>query len=151
MKCIKISTVWLLLISGCLIHNYANSQDYMRIHLNDGSTIEIAIDEIQKLTFGITTGLAHESKIVAQALQLNIFPNPANNYINIEYQPLVAGMITIDIFNVEGKCVHSNSVLHESQGKFKYLWNTHDVPGGTYICKIRSGNEVIANKLIIKK
>ena len=85
MKCIKISTVWFLLISGFLIHNYANSQDYMRIHLNDGSNIEISIDEIQKLTFDITTGLAHESKIVAQALQLNTFPNPAKNYITIVY------------------------------------------------------------------
>ena len=72
-----------------------------------------------------------------------IYPNPANNTLNI-----VSYAINIDdirIINIEGKEIF-NTTVNASQARV----NTSDLATGLYIIEIKSENNTIKRKLIIE-
>jgi DNA-directed RNA polymerase alpha subunit len=76
---------------------------------------------------------------------VNIYPNPAYDYLNIEL--LSNGNISfIEIINIQGKPVKSQSRKCRTNNK-----NTIDVrnlPDGLYIIRMHTDNGVVMKKLI---
>lgn len=129
----------------------ASSQERMRVNLSDGSVIEIAIDDIRKLTFDLTTDLAKPTEWVQQFLKVKTYPNPARECLNIDYSLAAKGEVVLEIYSMSGNQLLNRTFGDQQPGEYQYRWNTMNVPAGMYICRIRQNSEVISEKIIVKK
>ena len=90
-------------------------------------------------------------------LSLTTYPNPFNPTVNILYSVLDNDLnVKIDIYNIKGELVNSLLDKNKSQGWHSMQWSGLDskgnaVPGGTYFCQIKAGNEVRNTKIVYLK
>lgn len=129
----------------------ASTQEYMRVNLKDGSVIEIAINDIRKLTFDLTTDLAKPTEWVQQFLKIKAYPNPARDYLNLDYTLAAKGEVVLEVYSIGGNQLLSRTFGQQQAGEYQYRWNTMNVPAGMYICRIRQNNEIVSEKVIVKK
>ncbi len=84
---------------------------------------------------------------------IDIYPNPASQNVNIIYSCNKKESCNISIYNMTGKKIKTIFSGNLQQGKHKFVWN---VPGennkirrGSYICTIQTENGCITKKIII--
>ena len=79
-----------------------------------------------------------------------IFPNPANNTINIRIDSETSGKAEIKIINLSGKCLY-NTKKYISLGKNEFLLNINlsKFSEGMYLVSINSGNNNFTQKIDI--
>ena len=128
-----------------------STQENMRVNLKDGSVIEIAIDDIRKLTFDLTTDVEQHGELIQQLLKIKAYPNPARDFVNLDYSLAIKGIVFLEVYNIGGNLLISTNFGEQQPGEYQYRWNTTDVPAGLYICRIRQNNEIVSEKIIIKK
>ncbi|HNS16971.1 MAG TPA: T9SS type A sorting domain-containing protein [Bacteroidales bacterium] len=129
----------------------ASTQENMRVNLKDGTVIELAIDDIRKLTFDLNTGLAQHGALVQQLLKIKAYPNPARDHVNLDYALAVKGDVLLEVYTIGGSLRLNKSFGEQQPGEYQYRWNTTDVPSGLYVCRIRQNNEIVSEKVIVKK
>jgi hypothetical protein len=78
-----------------------------------------------------------------------VYPNPAENIVNIEIIGLHQTKVVISICDLTGKKLIS--VSEKVSGNFTYSINIEDIPNGTYLCKIESGKAVNTIKFNVLK
>lgn len=84
----------------------------------------------------------------AQSFDMNIYPNPASNQINIIHSiPELNTNAEIRIFDLAGRQAYYSNVANHSR---MILINNLDLHPGTYILEMRSGNFAAREKLVIK-
>ena len=143
--------LWLLISFSVLWLPRASAQERMRVNLSDGSVIEVAIDDIRKLTFDLTTDLAKPTEWVQQFLKVKTYPNPAREYLNIDYSLAAKGEVVLEIYSLGGNQLLNRTFGDQPAGQYQYRWNTTDVPSGMYICRIRQNSQIVSEKIIVKK
>ena len=77
-----------------------------------------------------------------------VYPNPANEFINVEFSGLNDENISIEITDVFGKVVQKEISKNENQ---MFNLNVSSLAAGYYVLKISSGNSVIQKKIIISE
>ncbi len=77
--------------------------------------------------------------------KLNIYPNPAKNFINIDYELRNDDTVEISIFDLTGKVI-ANYSSNES-GKINRQFNIDGLPEGLYMIRFASNDEVQTRKL----
>ena len=77
-----------------------------------------------------------------------VYPNPAKEFINVEFSGLSDENISIEIIDVFGKVVQKENRKNEN-GIFNL--NVSSLAAGYYLLKISSGNSVIQKKIIISE
>lgn len=75
---------------------------------------------------------------------VNIYPNPAKDFINIDLNSLAKEETSIEIVNALGQLVYSTSSLNQH-----LVINTTDLLGGVYIVNIKQNDKTIAVKKVI--
>ncbi|MDD5508968.1 MAG: T9SS type A sorting domain-containing protein [Bacteroidales bacterium] len=136
---------------GLLFLPRGSTQENMRINLKDGSVIELAIDDIRKLTFDLSTDLQHHGEIIGQLLKIKAYPNPARDQVNLDYTLSVKGSVFLEVYSISGNLVSKKNFGDQQAGQYQYRWNATDVPSGMYICRIRHNSEIVSEKIIVKK
>jgi hypothetical protein len=140
----------LLPVLAFLVINPAKAQQYMRINQNDGTVLEIAIADIQKLTFDLTTANQQHPELVKQLLKLKAFPNPAQKYVMIDYSLYERGNVMIDIFNMQGFLIERINQGIQNYGDYNLRISTQHMTSGVYICRVQQNNETVTQKIIVK-
>jgi hypothetical protein len=144
------SLLILLSVLAFLVINPVRAQQYMRINQSDGTVLEIAINEIQKLTFDITTGIQKHPEIVKQLLKLKVFPNPAKEYVMLDYSLHEKGHVMVKIYSLQGLLVERINQGLQPPGVYEYRINTNHLAAGTYICRVQQNNQSVTQKMIVK-
>ena len=103
------------------IQGYLNPRIYVALGLNSGNT-------------GITDVIE---------LSIEIYPNPAKNSLNIV--SYAAEINSISIFNLNGQEVLNKTVIAN-----QIRINTSSLVNGVYIVDIKSNNNIVKRKLVIK-
>jgi hypothetical protein len=129
----------------------ASTQENMRVNLKDGSVIEVAIDDIRKLTFDLSTDLEQSGEVIQQLLKIKAYPNPAREFVNFDYSLAAKGDVFLEVYSINGNLVLRMNFGDQPAGEYQYRWNTADVPSGMYICRIRQNSEIVSEKIIVKK
>ena len=80
-----------------------------------------------------------------QSPEIEIFPNPANNQIIVEYSVLPEGEIRIYLWNTEGKLV-KRDVIHSNE----YVMDVSDLNPGIYVLQIEYGEVKISENIVVK-
>jgi len=92
-------------------------------------------------TTGVNENLIDENKI-------NIYPNPASDFIALQFYDLIKVNINIELFDLSGKLVVSTTLY---QGSTIAWLDTRTVYNGTYLLKIKNGQQIITKKVIVAK
>ena len=77
-----------------------------------------------------------------------VYPNPAKEFINVEFSGLSDENISIEIIDVFGKVVQKENRKNENE---MFNLNISSLDAGYYLLKISSGNSVIQKKIIISE
>ena len=82
--------------------------------------------------------------------ELGIFPNPAQNYLNISLKAGTTGNYNVNILTLDGKIVKSASI-GLIEGTNNQTVSVQGVPAGCYLIKIQNEKEYFVNKIIVKQ
>ena len=77
-----------------------------------------------------------------------VYPNPAKEFINVEFSGLSDENISIEIIDVFGKVVQKENRKNENE---MFSLNISSLAAGYYLLKISSGYSVIQKKIIISE
>ncbi len=75
-----------------------------------------------------------------------IYPNPANNVVNIKFNNALRGKLTISIYNIQGKRVF-NTEAYSVNNKIQF--NVSTLSNGMYFVKLKNEQKETVQKLII--
>lgn len=112
----------------------------------DGVTDAYLISDIRYLNFDDLTWLIENPDDYST---FNVYPNPANDILNIRANLFIVSpeMYTIQIVSVNGRLMHSKSMLFMN-GENSLSINVSSLPKGIYICFIKNNELIETNKII---
>ncbi|MEM7161463.1 MAG: right-handed parallel beta-helix repeat-containing protein [Bacteroidota bacterium] len=84
-----------------------------------------------------------------ELLVMNIFPNPSNNQVNVEFELIEDSDFMVEILDLNGKVQKSLS-LFEFAGKKRLLVQTDDLSAGLYMVRLTVGDKQVYKKLVVK-
>ncbi len=104
----------------------------------------------ESASVGVETPAAAEGFVLRQS-----FPNPFSETVTIGYEIPDGGReVTLDIYDMQGRKVHTLWSGWRAGGTYSEAWDGHAVDGtplgaGLYIYRLRAGAVVIAKKLLL--
>ncbi len=128
-----------------------NAQENMYITMQDGTVLEFPINEIDALTFDLSTNLELQNEILAKFLEAKVYPNPASDHVNIYYTLADAGKVILEMFNSDGRKITGFSPGWLLSGEYNYRWETSNIHPGMYIFRIFQNNSLVTEKIIINR
>ena len=99
-----------------------------------------------KLTPVFTTAvneMAHTDK-----MQLNIFPNPATNEINISYQLQNKSDVKIGITDICGRQIYERTITNQAAGQYEFSTSTESLSKGIYFVKVNTNRSCTTQNFI---
>ena len=79
----------------------------------------------------------------------NIYPNPFNPFVNINYELSYPDVIATKVYNVNGKLIETIMSDYKLPGKHTLTWNASWNPSGIYFLSITNGSEYFTKKIIL--
>jgi PKD repeat protein len=76
-----------------------------------------------------------------------IYPNPAQNFVTVEPDELLTGLVRVELVGMMGEIVKSESFGNHQ----RMVINLNNVAGGVYILQISNNEKTISQKLIVRK
>lgn len=87
----------------------------------------------------------------ASTATLNCYPNPANDYLIVEYELPSAMKTSIRMYNYMGSEILSTLPIVEGVGLHSFKLDTKTLSTGVYILNFESGVDVISKKIVVMK
>ncbi len=81
----------------------------------------------------------------------NIYPNPANNKIKIDFQINKSADVYYQLFDNEGSLIEESTPKHYNEGSFQELINTEKLITGVYFLKVNYNNNYYITQFLIEK
>ncbi len=83
--------------------------------------------------------------------RLDIFPNPSNNIVTINYSIYNSERFKVEIYNLIGQNIITLFDGIKNKGRYSFMWNTDNIATGTYFVKITSSKSTQTKKVQIIK
>jgi len=85
-------------------------------------------------------------------LDVNIYPNPANNISSVIYQLPTNDNVTIKVFDMTGTLVNTLAEnLSQNQGYYEFALDVNSLATGTYFVQIQTLNGFVTKQLNVIK
>jgi hypothetical protein len=81
---------------------------------------------------------------------INVYPNPFKNNVEIDYNLIEAGKVTLVIYNSVGQKMNVLVDENKAAGNYKFNLNTSDLPSGVYTCEILINGKTSDYQKVIK-
>jgi len=79
------------------------------------------------------------------------FPNPFNPYSKIPYTVDTGQNITISVFDIKGKQIHSMVNKYHNPGDYITKFSAHNIPSGIYFVVLKNIDGIQTQKIILTK
>jgi len=86
---------------------------------------------------------------LAAEVDFSVFPNPAQNFLNIKYDSPVNGETTATLHDLSGRAIASQAFGNLSQGEQELQIDVLDIPAGMYLLNVQQGNIQLNQKVQI--
>lgn len=116
----------------------------------------INLDSLLNLnTGGIPTGLRPVA-MLENGLFLTAYPNPSNGSTTFEYYTDQTTQVSLNIYDVRGSLVKQLVNDKQTKGNYKLQWNgtnnsNQNLADGVYIAKLKVGNRVTNQKIVLSR
>lgn len=121
--------------------------DTMSLHLWDGSVYSWNLSNIDHFDYDESSVNVDEFLEMANVLDVNIYPNPTNDKLNFSFQLPKQEIITIKIYDSQGKLLLENTE-EKTEGKNLVHLDISSFSKGEYICHIVGEDNSIVKKII---
>jgi len=101
------------------------------------SNVTYSLSNISNFNFSDTTTAIYQNTI--QENDVLLFPNPVSGEFQISFQSDKAGVILMDIIDMQGK-IAMQQTLSDQVGKNVFTINVTVLPQGLYVCRVQNGN-----------
>nr|MBA3705677.1 T9SS type A sorting domain-containing protein [Bacteroidota bacterium] len=135
---------YVTLSSNVTVRFVAEDSIITSLTLNGGSIVEGALDDFYLYEEG-TVGIEEQSLSV-----ISVYPNPANNVVNVSYELLNNEKVTIDLVNNIGQMVYSLTSDNVS-GRHTTKIDTEKFAAGIYMMNVRAGKQHHLQKVNVIK
>jgi hypothetical protein len=79
------------------------------------------------------------------------YPNPFNSSTIVSFKATEPGDAVFSVYDVNGRLIYSDIRANLRSGLNSFNWNADDLPSGTYLYSIQSGNITYRNKMTFLK
>lgn len=165
----------LLVIDGETIDEDKSNEALKKLKPNEITSIDILKGESAKIIYGergnngvviISTSKTKnkpKSEDIAKGIRvidldplkrgedISIYPNPSQSYVNIRFILEKDEPVWIEAYNLNGQkiaTINNGSYLNKGQNNF--LWNTDNIPSGSYIITIKRGSKINQHKVVLE-
>ncbi len=82
------------------------------------------------------------------ATKVSLYPNPAGNYVNIEFEQIFGSQLELSVYNVQGQLIETMSFVNFER---HIQLNTEEWANGFYTITMKTDLGVVAKKLTVNK
>lgn len=90
-----------------------------------------------------------EDKIEVSAI--NLYPNPVNNFTNVELELTKATDVTISVYSLTGQMISNETLTNRQAGNLKHRVNTSRLPKGVYFVTVQADGMKFKGAKFIKQ
>jgi hypothetical protein len=94
---------------------------------------------------------ANEWPLIPAVMSLECFPNPFNPATTIRYSVPTAGIITLAVYDMSGKCVDVISNEWKEVGVYECVYDLRKLSSGPYVCRLMQGKNAASAKMLLVK
>ncbi len=80
---------------------------------------------------------------------ISIQPNPATNFVNVEFNGVNSDNITIELLNIQGKALFTNQLVDFDNNTVERI-DVSDFSKGVYFVRITSDSEVMTERVVVQ-
>jgi len=91
-----------------------------------------------------------ESNINIAQNQLNLFPNPASNVVNITHKFVESSEVLITVYDAQGTVIQQKNI-DAYKGLQSFELNFNHVPDGVYLVSLQTNGGIFTSKLLLGK
>lgn len=128
------------------LDTYAGQTIFIAFHHNSFDDNLISIDDFMIRGTDTEAGITE----TANDLSLNIFPNPAVDMAQVNYNLSAESNVTISIYDVTGKMISSENKGSQAAGRHFSAINTAAMANGFYTVAVQTATGRTTAKLIVK-
>jgi len=125
----------------------------LRMFSEAGNTVKAARTQISNISKCVEGGCAEkEAQSPTTIGHLASFPNPTDGPVNIEFELNRNTEAILEIIDLNGRVIETLFNGDAQVGeKYSVEFDGLNLPSGTYITKLRTGTEIMIDKIIISK
>lgn len=120
------------------------------IKSSDLSTIGLADPNALMIRLSPTSNVG-VNEIDADPFGLNVYPNPANDKVNVSFNLTNEAAVSVTVTDLAGKVVYSANEGNTVAGAHSVSINTSNFSNGVYMVHFTANNEVSTQKIAIRK
>lgn len=128
------------------IRMIASDSTFEGQNLDGGSLIEGAVDDIYLWDVAIPEDVKEEDLIS----QLNVFPNPAEDLLNLNLDLASASLVSIELINALGQKVYTNHLGSKPQGRQQLEINVSQLEAGIYLLNVTLDDIILTERITVK-
>ena len=113
-----------------------------------GTKVALKVTSITETVTTYTSAATAINENHVNEVNVNVFPNPATDFIAIQIKDLVRENCTVELYDVTGKLVDKTTLY---QGSTIVYFDTKTLYSGIYFVKMKIGNQEINRKIVIEK
>ena len=95
------------------------------------------------------TELNVEENIVANTVEMSIYPNPIVNDATISFSIEEAAQVSYQVYDLSGRMMMNKVLGNFGQGSHKANFNVENLTSGTYIIKVQAGEKTETAKILV--
>lgn len=130
-------------VAGTVVNNVAKSHAIVMVV--NASTGEIL--NANKASISVITDV---NEVASKNNDFTIYPNPTQDFATITFSLKENTAVKMEVFNVLGEVISSNSFGQVSAGNHKLNFDGSELSSGFYMVNLTIGNEIITKKISIK-
>ena len=89
--------------------------------------------------------------VINQFNLTNLYPNPFNPVLNIDFEINQAGLVKVEISDITGAIVNIVYDGYMTMGKHQKSWNSENLPSGLYFVSLQAGGNSLTSKVVLLK
>ncbi len=153
----KVSGDWSSILvdsSEILIARPELLQNDVKLYLVFDKTVDVSEENLESIIYMTNLDIQTDLKDIDgyNTLKLNLFPNPANEIVNIEFELKKSYDVNLYIFSLNGEFVVQLENCKLDAGSYHYIWdckndNISKINSGMYLCRLHVGKIVITRSI----
>lgn len=122
--------------------------DQLILRLFNGAELSFSLSNLANYRYGDQTLNTESFLAEANAWNLDIYPNPSKDVVNISFNLLEATSVTYQVFDLKGRKMIERKLPMLAKGKNNIEFSLKLLSAGTYIIQMATERVKISRKLI---